>query len=247
MATSLAQAGASIAIIGRRQERVQSAAADLGQNGVDVLGLAADVQSVNAIADARDRVLDRFGHVDILINAAGGNIPGAAVGLSESVFDLSLDAFRRVTDLNLTGTVIPTLAFAESMTARSRGSVINISSMTAARAVTRVAGYSAAKSAVENFTRWLAVEFARKYGDKVRVNAIAPGFFITEQNRGLLTAEDGSLSDRGRSVIAHTPMGRFGEPSELCGAVRWLCSDASAFVTGAIIPVDGGFGAFSGV
>jgi NAD(P)-dependent dehydrogenase (short-subunit alcohol dehydrogenase family) len=192
-------------------------------------------------------IIDRFSAIDILINAAGGNRPGATVKLDQSVFDIDLGEFRQVANLNFLGTVLPTLVFGKSMAERGSGSIINISSMAAQRAISRVAGYSAAKAAVENFTRWMAVEMAEKFGSGVRVNAIAPGFFLTDQNRALLTNPDGSLTERGKTVLRMTPFKRFGEPSELVGTALWLASDASRFVTGAIIPVDGGFSVQSGV
>ena len=195
------------------------------------------------------------------MNAAGGNIKSATLKPGDSIFDMPETAFRQVFDLNLIGTVLPTQVFGEVMGAAKNkndtteeetdipcaGSIVNVSSMAAARALTRVVGYSAAKASVENFTRWMAVELARIFGDGLRVNAIAPGFFIGEQNRSLLLNEDGSLTERGQQIIDHTPMGRFGEVDELAGTLVWLCSDASRFVTGVVVPVDGGFGAFSGV
>jgi NAD(P)-dependent dehydrogenase (short-subunit alcohol dehydrogenase family) len=247
MARSLAEAGARIVVIGRDQGRAAAEARRIEERGGEALGLAGDVRSREAMIQVRGSVLRRFTAVDILINAAGGNIPAATVDDTGTVFDLSIDAIDDVLRLNLSGTIVPTLVFAPQMAERQRGSIINISSMTATRAVSRVVGYAASKSAVENFTRWMAVELARKFGDGLRVNAIAPGFFVTDQNRELLIAKDGKLTDRGETIVAHTPMGRFGRPEELLGAIHWLCSDASSFVTGSVIPIDGGFGAFSGV
>ena len=192
-------------------------------------------------------MLEKAGRVDILINGAGGNRPGATVGPQDSVFNLSVKDFRQVNDLNLVGTVIPSLAFAEPMVAAGAGCIVNISSMAALLPITRVVGYSAAKAAVDNFTRWLAVELAQKHGEGVRVNAIAPGFFIADQNRSLLLNEDGSLTKRGETIISQTPAGRFGEPEELMSTLMWLCDDASKFVNGIVVPVDGGFSAFCGV
>jgi NAD(P)-dependent dehydrogenase (short-subunit alcohol dehydrogenase family) len=183
----------------------------------------------------------------IPINAAGGHLPGAIIGIDQNIFDLKIEQFKKVTDLNLHGTVLPTLIFGKSMADRKSGSIINISSMAVQSAITRAVGYSAAKAAIENFTRWMAVEMAQKFGSGIRANAIAPGFLLTEQNRALLTNADGSLRERGKTIINLTPFKRFGNPDELIGTVLWLASDASKFVTGAIIPIDGGFSAFSGV
>jgi NAD(P)-dependent dehydrogenase (short-subunit alcohol dehydrogenase family) len=184
--------------------------------------------------------------VDILVNAAGGNVQRARTD-TQSVFEMPLDAFDEVVRLNLHGSVYPTLIFGEAMAEQRRGAIVNISSMASYQALSGVMGYSAAKAGIENFTRWMAVEMARRYGDRVRVNAIAPGFFIADQNRAVLINPDGSYTDRARAVIAHTPMGRFGAHAELNGAVQWLCSDAASFVTGVVVPVDGGFSAFSGI
>ncbi|MGN6359097.1 MAG: SDR family oxidoreductase, partial [Thermomicrobiales bacterium] len=204
-----------------------------------------------SLEHARDTVLKEWGGIDILVNAAGGNVPAATLPDDKHVFDLPQDAFRQVFDLNLLGTLMPTQVFGEAM-ARPRagephGSIVNISSMAAQRTLTRVIGYSAAKAAVDNFTRWMATELARKYGEGLRVNAIAPGFFIAEQNRALLTNPDGSLTARGQTIVAHTPAGRFGVPEELVSTLVWLCGPGAAFVNGVVVPVDGGFSAFSGV
>ena len=197
-------------------------------------------------------VIDRWGRLDILVNAAGGNMPAATLAEGRTVFDLPLSGLRDVIDLNLLGTILATQVFAEAMAHRPDGSaplgcVVNISSMASSRAITRVLGYSAAKAAVENVTRWLAVELARAFGSGLRVNALAPGFFIGEQNRALLVNPDGSLTGRGQTIIDHTPAARFGEPDELVGALIWLCSPSAAFVNGIVVPIDGGFSAFSGV
>ena len=191
--------------------------------------------------------MKRFGRIDVLINAAGGNVAGATIGLDQSVFDIEISQFNKVTDINLNGTVLSSLVFGKSIAEEKKGSIINLSSMASYRAITRVVGYSAAKAAIDNFTRWMAVEMALKFGDGIRVNAIAPGFLLTEQNRTLLTTTDGSLTERGKNINNMTPFKRLGEPDELIGTVLWLASDASKFVTGTIIAVDGGFSAFSGV
>ena len=231
MAAGLAAAGARVAVMGRNAERAEATAREIGGEA-----LPGDVLSRDALEAARERI----GRVDILVNAAGGNVPGATLAPEQSVFELREDAFREVVDLNLTGTLLPSQVFGAAMT---DGAIVNVSSMAADRANTRVIGYAAAKAAVENLTRWLAVELA----PAVRVNAIAPGFFIGEQNRRLLLDEDGELTERGRTIVAHTPAGRFGEADELVATVLWLCGPGASFVTGTVVPVDGGFSAFSGV
>lgn len=248
MARALAGRGARVGILGRSAEKNKLMVASIQAAGGEALGLVADVLDQAALEAARQQVLDKWGRIDILINGAGGNMPGAAIPPGENFFDDHPFAnYKRVFELNLDGTVLPTMVFGKAMARQKSGSIINISSMTAAQAVTRVPGYSTAKAAVDCFTRWLAVEAALKFGEGVRVNAIAPGFFVTDQNRRLLTNEDGSYTERGATVIRKTPTGRFGEPDELVGTCIWLCSDASKFVTGTIIPVDGGFSAWSGV
>ena len=198
--------------------------------------------------DALDKnaaeVLEKYGRVDVLINGAGGNMPGATIGPDKTIFDLDINAFKTVVDLNLFGTVLPTIAFTKVMTQQKYGNIVNISSESALRPLTRVVGYGAAKAAVTNFTKYLAIELATKYGEGFRVNAITPGFFITEQNRALLSNPDGTFTARGNAIISHTPFGRFGEPEELLGTLHWLVSDASKFVTGTLTVVDGGFDVF---
>jgi NAD(P)-dependent dehydrogenase (short-subunit alcohol dehydrogenase family) len=247
IAQGFLQAGARVVLLGTNQTRLTEATRNLGRRSETVLGIVCDVLDESRVRQVHQEIVDRFSAIDVLVNAAGGNRPGATVKLDQSVFDIDLGEFRQVTNLNFLGTVLPTLVFGRSMAERGTGSIINISSMAAQRAISRVAGYSAAKAAVENFTRWMAVEMAEKFGSGVRVNAIAPGFFLTEQNRTLLTNPDGSLTERGKTVLRMTPFKRFGEPSELVGTALWLASDASRFVTGAIIPVDGGFSVQSGV
>jgi NAD(P)-dependent dehydrogenase (short-subunit alcohol dehydrogenase family) len=235
MAAGLAAAGARVAIIGRDPGRAEAAAAEVGG-----LALPADVLDRDQLVAARERLLERWGRVDVLVNAAGGNVPGATLAPEAGVFDMPEAAFREVVDLNLVGTLLPSQVFGAAI---ERGSIVNVSSMAADRAISRVVGYSAAKAAVENLTRWLAVELA----PAVRVNAIAPGFFVGEQNRRLLLDEQGELTERGRTIVAHTPAGRFGEADELVGTVLWLCGPGASFVTGTVVPVDGGFSASSGV
>lgn len=247
MSEGLAQAGAKVGILSRTEEKVQKRVQAIQAQGGEALGLIADVLKEDQLQAAKTKVLDTWGKIDILINCAGGNARGATIQPTQSFLDLSLDAFSKITDLNLKGTVLPSMIFGESMTQQKTGCIINISSMAAQQAITRIVGYSAAKAAVDNFTKWLAIEMANKYGEGIRVNAIAPGFFIAEQNRRLLLKEDGSYTDRANTIIQNTPMKRFGRPEELVSTLLWLCSDASSFVTGIIVPIDGGFSAFSGV
>ena len=240
-------AGAKVFIIGAHEERVHTALETLKQYGSDVKGLACDVLDVNALRRVKSEILNAWGKIDFLINAAGGNIPGGTLTEQQTIFDMAVDDLDKVVDLNLKGTVYPCLVFGEIMAQQGHGAIVNVSSMAAYESITRVPGYSMAKSAVENFTRWMAQEMALKFNEHIRVNAIAPGFFIGNQNRKILINPDGSLTERSRKVIAKTPMKRFGDISELNGAVQFLCSDAASFITGAVLPVDGGFSAFSGV
>lgn len=246
-ANGLIGAGAKVCILSRNQEKIDNAVEKLIDNGGDVIGISADVLDRAQLESARKIISDKWGRIDILVNCAGGNMKGATIMPDQQIFDLSVDDFSRVTELNLTGTVLPSVVFGEAMVEHKKGCIVNISSMAAAQALTRVLGYSASKAAVDNFTKWLAVEMAHKYGEGLRVNAIAPGFFIAEQNRSLLLKDDGTLTSRGQTIVDETPMKRFGKPEELVSTLLWLCSDSSSFVTGIIVPVDGGFGAFSGV
>lgn len=246
MAIGLARAKAKVAILGRRREAADAQAAELRQRGAEAMALVADVLDERQLATASDELVDAWGRVDILINAAGGNIARARTD-DRSVFEMPADAFAEVVSLNLHGSVLPSLIFGQVMARQQKGSIVNISSMAAQQAISGVLGYSVAKAGIDTFTRWMAVEMARKFGDGIRVNAIAPGFFVANQNRGVLINPDGSYTARARTIIDRTPMGRFGTPEELNGAVQWLCSDAASFVTGAVIPIDGGFSAFSGV
>ncbi len=249
MARFLSEQGARVAILGRNAAKGEAKAAEIAEaTGGETMFLGADVQDKAALEKACEKLTAEWGGVDILLNAAGGNQAGATIAPDQTIFDLDTEAMRGVVDLNFMGTVLPTLVFGKAMADASRkGSIVNISSMAAQGVITRVVGYSASKAAIDNFTRWMAVEMAKKFGEGVRVNAIAPGFFLTEQNRTLLTHPDGSLTDRSRDIIAATPYGRFGEPEELNGTLGWLASDASAFVTGVVVPVDGGFSIFTGV
>jgi NAD(P)-dependent dehydrogenase (short-subunit alcohol dehydrogenase family) len=248
LARSLARAGAATVLLGRRREPLDRLAAELEELGAASLAAPADVLDREALEVVRDDVLARFGRLDVLVNAAGGNVPAATLPEGASVFDLPAAAFSEVFELNLVGTLLPSLVFGRAIAEHaSGGSIVNISSMAAGRAITRVVGYSAAKAAVENFTRWLAVDAARTHGGRLRVNAIAPGFFVGEQNRSLLLDADGGLTPRGREIVAGTPLGRFGDVQELASTLLWLCGPGASFVTGVVVPVDGGFGAFSGV
>lgn len=247
MAEYLLKHGAKVAVLSLHEESARKRAEGLKALGGEVLGIAADVTSQQKLEEVRELILQKWGRIDVLINAAGGNLPGATIAPEQTVFDVSVDDLKKVLDLNLIGSVLPTLAFGKVMAEQKTGSIINISSMAATQAITRVLGYSMAKAGIDMFTKWMAMEMAMKFGDGIRINAIAPGFFIGKQNERLLTNEDGSLTSRGETIIANTPMKRFGKAEELDGIVLYLCSDASRFVTGTIIPVDGGFNSFSGV
>jgi NAD(P)-dependent dehydrogenase (short-subunit alcohol dehydrogenase family) len=247
MARGLARAGAKIGVLGRRREQAELAAQAIVAEGGAALALPADVLDRGQLEAAREAVLDRWGRIDILVNAAGGNMPAATLAPGRSFFDLPVEDMRQVIDLNLHGTLLPSQVFGAAMARNGRGCIINISSMAVQRAMTRVVGYGVAKAAVENATRWLAVELARSFGAGLRVNAIAPGFFVGEQNRALLLNDDGSLTPRGQTIVDHTPAGRFGEPEELISALIWLCGPGASFVNGVVVPIDGGFSAFSGV
>ena len=247
MARGLADAGANTVILGRRKESGDELVKLIKSQGARSMFVKADVLNATDLLAAKELVLKEFGAIDILVNATGGNLPGAIIMPEQSFFDLKMDEFEKVVDLNLTGTVLPCKVFGEEMAKRKKGVIINIASMASLRPITRVVGYSASKAAVDNFTHWLAIEMAKKFGEGIRVNAIAPGFFITEQNRKLLTNPDGTYTLRGESAIRQTPFARFGLPEELVGTLIWLCSDASKFVTGVTVPVDGGFNVFCGV
>jgi NAD(P)-dependent dehydrogenase (short-subunit alcohol dehydrogenase family) len=247
MAKGFLQAGAKVVLLDINEVNLQKKIESLKIFGSDLLGLPCDVLNESNLKDVHQKIVDQYRRIDILINAADGNMPGATIGTDQTVFDLQLETLKKVMDLNLNGTILPTLVFGKTMAEQKSGSIINISSMASSRVITRVVGYSAAKAAIENFTKWMAVEMAQKFGSGIRVNAIAPGFLITDQNRTLLTNEDGSLTERGKAILNATPFKRFGEPEELVGTIIWLASDASKFVTGTIVPIDGGFNVFSGV
>jgi NAD(P)-dependent dehydrogenase (short-subunit alcohol dehydrogenase family) len=248
MACTLANCGANVALLDRNTAPGAAILERMGPHASRAMVVQTDVLDPASLSGALDAIVRRFGAVDSLINGAGGNHPKATSTKDVRFFDLPADALRWVFDLNILGTMLPSQVFGRAMAQQGFGTILNISSMNAFRPLTRIAAYSAAKAGVSNFTQWLAVHLAQEYSPNIRVNAIAPGFFLTNQNRFLLTDEQtGELTDRGRQILAHTPMGRFGEGEDLHGAMLWLLSPASAFVTGVIIPVDGGFSAFSGV
>lgn len=247
MAEGLAKAGANVVILGRRQNVAQQVASHLTSFGVKTLAVQADVLDETQLKAALEQVVNTFGKVDILVNAAGGNMPKAVMAPTTDWADLDMNAYSEVINLNLQGTVLPSKIFGAEMAKHKSGVIINIASVASALPLTQVAAYSQAKAAIKSFTQWLAVEMASKYGEGIRVNAIAPGFFLAEQNKKLLLNTDGSYTTRGNKAIVKTPFGRFGNPEELNGTLIWLCSNASTFVTGAVVPVDGGFTAFGGV
>jgi NAD(P)-dependent dehydrogenase (short-subunit alcohol dehydrogenase family) len=248
MCRAMAAVGAKVVVLDLNAEAAESLAADIRSSGAESVGVACNVLDKASIETAAQAVVAKFGRVDILINGAGGNKPAATTKPEQSFFDLPAEALRWVFDLNLMGTILPSQVFGRLMAEQKSGVILNISSMNAFRPLTRIAAYSAAKAGVSNFTYWLAVHMAQEYSPEIRVNAIAPGFLLTEQNRFLLTDKaTGELTPRGKAIITHTPMGRFGTPEDLLGTVLWLLSPASAFVTGIVVPVDGGFSAFSGV
>jgi NAD(P)-dependent dehydrogenase (short-subunit alcohol dehydrogenase family) len=249
MSLALARQGATVVILARTEAKTQSVAEEIRAAGGQALGVAADVLDRASLERAAETIVETVGRVDILVNAAGGNRPQAiAAPGGASFFDLPAEALEYVFDLNFMGTLNACQVFGRIMAGQGEGVVLNVSSMAAQRPLTRVVAYAAAKAAIDNFTRWLSVYLSREVGPGLRVNAIAPGFFLGEQNRALLVDQTtGELTARGRQIVDHTPMGRFGEPQELDGTVIWLCSDASRFVTGVVVPVDGGFSAYSGV
>jgi NAD(P)-dependent dehydrogenase (short-subunit alcohol dehydrogenase family) len=243
----LAAVGVKVAVLDLNAGAAESLAAELRSSGGDAIGLACNVLEKASIEAAASQVLAAFGRVDILLNGAGGNKPQATTSADTSFFDLSAEALRWVLDLNLMGIILPSQVFGKTMAEQKSGVILNFSSMNSYRPLTRIPVYSAAKAAVSNFTQWLAVHMAQNYSPDIRVNAIAPGFLVGEQNRRLLLNEDGSLTRRGQAIIDHTPMGRFQVPEDLFGTVLWLLSPASALVTGITVPIDGGFSAYSGV
>lgn len=244
---AIVEAGGAVGILGRNAEIANERADAINKSGGRAIALIADAMDEAQLIAAREKIIAAFGKIDGLVNAAGGNMPDGVLQPEENIFAMKMDGMKKVLDLNLWGTLIPTQIFGEAIAKTGRGSIVNISSMNSKKAVTKVLGYNMGKAAVDCYTQWFAVELANRYGDKIRMNALAPGFFLTEQNRNLLTTPDGGFTPRGQSVIKQTPFKRFGDPDELKGALVWLLSDASQFVTGAMICVDGGFSIFSGV
>jgi NAD(P)-dependent dehydrogenase (short-subunit alcohol dehydrogenase family) len=245
IAKYLALEGAKVIILGRKEEVGQAIASEIQQAGGVCEFMKTDVMNQAVVQQNSDDIMAKYGRIDTLLNAAGGNMPGATIAPDKTFFDLDPAQFQTVLNLNLTGTVIPTQVFLKPMVKQGKGSIINFSSMAAFRPMTRVCGYAAAKAGISNFTAYMATECAKKFGEGIRVNAIAPGFFITEQNRALLTNPDGTYTQRGQDVIRQTPFGRMGDPDELCGTIHYLMSEASKFVTGTVAVVDGGFNAFA--
>lgn len=245
IAKYLALEGAKVIILGRKEEVGKKIADDIVAAGGQCEFMKTDVMNQAVVEKNCNDILAKYGKVDTLLNAAGGNMPGATIGPEDNFFNLKAEEFQTVLNLNLTGTVIPTQVFLKPMVKQGKGSVINFSSMAAFRPLTRVCGYAAAKAGISNFTAFMATECAKKFGEGIRVNAIAPGFFLTEQNRSLLTNPDGTYTKRGQDVIRQTPFGRMGEPEELCGTIHYLMSDAAKFVTGTVAVVDGGFNVFA--
>jgi len=242
----IAGAGGIVGILGRNQAVAEERADKIKSEGGQAIALVADALNIDQLHTAKDKVLGAFGRIDGLVNGAGGNMPQGVLQPDEDIFKMNLDGMKQVMELNLWGALYPTQVFGEEIAKTGKGSIVNISSMNSKRAITKVLGYNMGKAAMDCYNQWFAVELANRYGDKIRMNALAPGFFLTEQNRNLLTTPDG-YTERGEKVIRNTPFKRFGHPDELIGTLVWLLSDASAFVTGAMICVDGGFSAFGGV
>lgn len=250
IANSLVEARVKVVAMGRNDKKLNEKIEELKKLSDDkesVMGFTCNILDVDELKQVREKIIEKWGRIDILVNCAGGNIPEATLQESQSLFDLSLKGWNEVIDVNLNGSVYPSFVFGEAMAEQKEGSIINVSSMATYSAISRVPGYSVAKTGVNIFTQWMAMEMAVKYSDKIRVNAIAPGFFIGEQNKNVLINPDGSLTERSSKILARTPMRRFGDINELNGAVQFLCSDAASFITGTILPIDGGFSSFSGV
>ncbi|MGB8191796.1 MAG: SDR family oxidoreductase [Chitinophagaceae bacterium] len=244
---AIVEAGGTVGILGRKENVAAERADAINAQGGKAIALVADVLDEQQLVAAKEKILQAYGRIDGLVNAAGGNMPDGVLQPEEDIFSMKIDGMKKVMDINLWGTVIPTQVFGEAIARSGNGSIVNISSMNSKRAITKVLGYNMGKAAVDCYTQWFAVELARRYGDAIRMNALAPGFFLTEQNRYLLTKKEGGYTERGELVIRQTPFKRFGQPDELQGALGWLLSDASQFVTGSMICVDGGFSIFGGV
>lgn len=244
-ANVLAKQGVIVGIVSQSIEKANKTVEAIESNGGKAFAVQANVLNKEELEKTRDSIVEKYGRLDILINAAGGNMPGATISPDQAIFDMKVDELQKVVDLNIIGTMLPSQVFSELFAKQKQGIIINISSASAQRPLTRVVGYSASKAAIDNFTQWMSVELASKYGEGIRVNAISPGFFIGEQNRALLLTPEGKLTPRGEKIIEHTPMGRFGTPEDIDGALLFLCSDMSKFVTGTVLKVDGGFAATS--
>ncbi|MGZ3839067.1 MAG: SDR family oxidoreductase [Flavisolibacter sp.] len=244
---AIVEAGGAVGILGRNEKLARERASVINARGGRALPLVADVLSEEQLQQAKKEIIEAFGRLDGLVNGAGGNMPEGVLQPGEDIFKMNLEGMKKVMDLNLWGTILPTQVFGEEIAKTGGGSIVNISSMNSKRAITKVLGYNMGKAAVDCYNQWYAVELANRYGDKIRMNALAPGFFLTEQNRYLLTKPEGGYTERGGLVIQQTPFKRFGHPDELKGTLVWLLSDASRFVTGAMICVDGGFSIFGGV
>ncbi len=240
-------AGGKVGILGRNEAIANQRAEEINANGGEAIALVADAMDEAQLTEAKKKVLDKWGRIDGLVNGAGGNGPEGVLLPDQDIFSMNIGGMKKIMDLNLWGTIIPTQVFGEAIAQTGSGSIVNISSMNSKRAITRVLGYNMGKAAVDCYNGWFAVELARRFGDKIRMNALAPGFFLTEQNKNLLTKPEGGYTERGELVIRQTPFKRFGQPDELIGALVWLLSDASKFVTGSMICVDGGFSIFGGV
>jgi NAD(P)-dependent dehydrogenase (short-subunit alcohol dehydrogenase family) len=245
--SGIVAAGGTVGILGRNKAKAGERADHINASGGKAIALVADVLNTGELMAAKNKILDTFGKIDGLVNGAGGNMPEGVLQPEEDIFQMNLEGMKKVMEVNLWGTLYPTQIFGEAIAKTGKGSIVNISSMNSKRAITKVLGYNMGKAAVDCYTQWFAVELANRYGDTIRMNALAPGFFLTEQNRNLLTLPQGGYTERGGKVIANTPFKRFGHPDELIGALVWLLSDASAFVTGSMICVDGGFSIFGGV
>jgi NAD(P)-dependent dehydrogenase (short-subunit alcohol dehydrogenase family) len=244
---AIVEAGGAVGILGRNEKRANERAEAVRANGGKAIALVADVMNEQQLHTAKEQIISVFGKIDGMVNAAGGNMPEGVLQPDEDIFKMNIDGMKKVLDVNVWGTVIPTQVFGEEIAKTGKGSIVNISSMNSKRAITKVLGYNMGKAAIDCYNQWFAVELANRYGDKIRMNALAPGFFLTEQNRYLLTKPEGGYTERGGMVIKQTPFKRFGHPDELKGTLVWLLSDASQFVTGAMICVDGGFSIFGGV
>ncbi|GAB3821886.1 SDR family oxidoreductase [Pontibacter rugosus] len=244
---AVGKAGAKVAILGRNKERAEARVKAIEANGGEAIAILGDVLNEAAMLTAKNEVLEKWGTIDGLVNAAGGNIPGATITPDQNIFDASVEDTRKAVDLNLFGTIIPTKVFGSVMAEKGKGSIVNISSIAAQRPLTRVLGYTLAKTAIDAYTKWMAIELGLRYGDGIRVNSLAPGVFLTEQNRNLLLDKEGSYTDRAQKFVTNTPYQRLGKPEELAGTLVFLLSDASRFMTGEVLLVDGGFSAYSGV